>query len=157
MVKPGTGKIQIRGFKPRDLSVLGELDRICFPPGIAFSRREMRRMVEGKGSIVRIAEQGGRVIGFAIGQLMPACAHVLTLDVEPAARGNGIGTALMNALHEEFRRNRATTSVLEVDVANTAARRFYERLRYSYVDILHGYYNNRSDAYRMSLDLTDDT
>ena len=52
-----------------------------------------------------------------------------------------------------FKSKGAEISFLEVDVANDAARRFYEGLHYRYLKILPGYYNGGSDAYGMIREL----
>lgn len=132
------------------MPVIHALDAVCFPADIAYSRMEMFYFVSHRDSITRIAESGGKIMGFAIGRFVaPASAHVLTLDVDPAARRNRIGTSLMEVLHAEFCRLGAEASFLEVDVANNAARRFYEGLQYRYLELLPDYYQGRSDAFRM--------
>lgn len=57
--------------------------------------------------------------------------------VEPAYRGRGVGTALLEAAETALHERGATVVVLEVMAANEAARRFYER---------HGY-----DTYRIAM------
>jgi ribosomal protein S18 acetylase RimI-like enzyme len=154
MAEGESNGLLIREYGPRDIRALHKLDRICFPADIAYSRSEMLHCVNQKGSITRIAELNGRIVGFAVGCLVdPLAAHVLTLDVIHSARRLKVGTALMNTLHEEFRSKGAEISFLEVDVANDAARRFYEGLRYKCLEILPGYYNGRSDAYGMIREL----
>jgi ribosomal protein S18 acetylase RimI-like enzyme len=97
----------------------------------------------------------GAIVGFAVGRIeKPDSAHVLTLDVLPDVRRCRIGTALMGSLHEEFRRRGCRICLLEVDVHNAVARRFYEKLHYRFSRILPGYYLGRTDACRMILTLT---
>ncbi len=144
----------LREFEPADIHALHDLDRRCFPPDIAFSHKVLLSYIRNRRSVTRIAELSGEIIGFAVGRLTGlSSAHVLTLDVDQKVRRRNIGTALMNALHEEFHRRGARVCLLEVDVGNSEARRFYERLRYEYVGLLPGYYNGRSDALRMMLRL----
>jgi ribosomal-protein-alanine N-acetyltransferase len=140
----------IRDYRPSDMPSIHALDAICFPEGIAFSRSELLFFVSHRDSITRIAEAKGIIVGFAVGRFVaPAAAHVLTLDVAPGSRRGKIGTALMEVLHAEFCRMGAEASFLEVDVANAAARRFYEGLDYRYLERLPDYYQGRSDAFRM--------
>jgi GNAT superfamily N-acetyltransferase len=57
-----------------------------------------------------VAESGGRVVGFVIGEVRdwefgsPPCGWVFAINVEPAARLAGIGTRLLQALCAAFRR-----------------------------------------------------
>ncbi len=78
-------------------------------------------------------------------------AHVTTLDVIPEARRHGVGSALMEVLHEEFRARGIIQVMLEVAVANEEAQGFYARLGYGRLGLLRHYYKAQSDAYRMSL------
>ena len=150
-----SGLLLISEYQAEDIHCLHQIDAVCFPPEIAFSRADLLSCIRHKLSITRIARLDGAIVGFAIGRIeKPDSAHVLTLDVLPDVRRRRIGTALMSSLHEEFRRRGARISVLEVDVHNAAARRFYEKLHYRFSRILPGYYNGRTDACRMVLNLT---
>jgi ribosomal protein S18 acetylase RimI-like enzyme len=57
-----------------------------------------------------VAESGGRVVGFVIGEVRdwefgsPPCGWVFAIDVDPAARQGGIGTRLLDAICASFRR-----------------------------------------------------
>ena len=56
-----------------------------------------------------VAEAGGRVVGFVIGEVRdwefgsPPCGWVFAIDVEPAARQAGVGTRLLHAICAAFR------------------------------------------------------
>ena len=91
------------------------------------------------------------------GLLPPLFESPEQVHEELEARRRKIGTALMSALHGEFRRQGSRISVLEVDIQDAAARRFYEGLNYKYLRILPGYYHGRSDACRMVLNLIPDS
>jgi [ribosomal protein S18]-alanine N-acetyltransferase len=142
--------VALRSYRPEDLSTLLGIDKICFPPEIAFSRTELLFYVRHPSSVSIIAEQKDRVVGFAVGRVEEGdLGHVLTLDVVPDARRTGTGTLLMNSLHEEFRRRQVTLTILEVSAEDEGARRLYEKLNYQYAEIVRGYYYGRIDAYRM--------
>lgn len=142
----------MRNCRPADLATLHAIDRICFPEDTAYSRAELAFFLGHPAAISRIAELEGKVLGFVIGRTEAgASAHVITLDVVPEARRHGVGSALMAALHAEFRARGITQVVLEVAVVNEEAQRFYARLGYSRVGRLRHYYKAEGDAYRMSL------
>ncbi len=141
---------EIRKNGPDDLPRLLQIDQICFPPDIAYSRVELLSYLRHPKSISRVAEHANTILGFVVGQTGPDCSgHVLTLDVIPAARRRGVGTALMKTLHHEFEISGVRAIYLEVDTTNMSAQRFYEGLNYARMEILKGYYNGTSDAYRM--------
>jgi ribosomal protein S18 acetylase RimI-like enzyme len=62
-----------------------------------------------------VAEDGGRVAGFVIGEVRdwefgsPPCGWVFAIDVRPDARQRGIGARLLAAISAAFRRAGVTT------------------------------------------------
>ena len=141
--------LAIRQYGPEDLAELWRIDRDCFPIEIAFTRAELRFYASHRRSVSRVAHAGGRIVGFVIGLVESDSAHVITLDVVAEMRRRKVGTTLMTALHEELERRGVSVVFLEVDTANRGALRFYEQFAYEKREVLKGYYNGRSDAYRM--------
>lgn len=140
----------IRPYRLADSETLYHIDQTCFENGIAFSRTEMFFHLSQRDNLTRVAELDGQVVGFAVGRIeRSSWAHILTLDVIPEARRRRIGTALMDALHEEFLRQKVQFVNLEVRTTNTAATKLYERFQYRCVETLYGYYRGEADAYRM--------
>jgi len=154
MPNSSVSEVSIRDARPGDAPRLYEIDQICFAPYIAYSRAEILFLLTRRSSIARVAELSGDAAGFVIGQAGPGVeSHVITLDVIPEARRRKIGTLLMSALHEEFRRRGIERVILEVDTTNETAQQFYRGFGYERGELLHGYYQGRSDAYRMRLRL----
>jgi ribosomal-protein-alanine N-acetyltransferase len=145
------GEIGIRDYDRKDFQVLHEIDTACFPAYMAYSRVELLFFLRHPCSVSRVAEISGNIVGFAVGQNEPgAAAHVVTLDVVPEARRRGVGTGLMNALHEEFRKRRASQVMLEVDAGNETAQRFYLGLGYERKGLIPGSSKGRGDALVMA-------
>jgi ribosomal-protein-alanine N-acetyltransferase len=142
--------LRIRNYQVEDLEVLCEIDRICFPEDIAFSRSEFVFYLNHPRSIAWVGERLGRILGFVVARIeSPARAHVITLDVTPDARHRQVGTSLMNALHRELEVQKIGAAILEVSVHNLPAQRLYEKLQYRYLETLSGYYGGKEDAFRM--------
>jgi [ribosomal protein S18]-alanine N-acetyltransferase len=142
--------LKIRNYQAGDLEVLCEIDRICFPKNIAFSRAEFVFYLNHPKSITRVGEAFGRILGFVIARAEnPAFAHIITLDVVPEARQQRIGTLLMNTLHKELERRKIAAAILEVGASNIPALHLYEKLQYRYRETLSGYYAGKEDALRM--------
>ena len=140
----------IRDYRTGDLDVLWDIDQVCFEPGVAYTRVELRFHVSDPRSVTLVAESGDGVSGFAVGRVEDAAAgHVITVDVLPQARHRGVGTALMTALHAELVSRKARISYLEVDQANAAAIRFYHQLGYARAGPLPDYYGTGRDAVKM--------
>jgi [ribosomal protein S18]-alanine N-acetyltransferase len=84
-----------------------------------------------------VAELEGQVLGtVSMGggkHQLPGSLRMLALDVGPAFRGQGVGSALIAAVEEEARRRDLKAVNLEVAVENADAIRLYERLGYRQV------------------------
>jgi len=72
---------------------------------------------------VTVAEEDGRVLGFAVVQQHDGFTELDGLFVEPGCRKRGIGRKLVDAATHEARRNGHALMV----IANPAALEFYER------------------------------
>jgi [ribosomal protein S18]-alanine N-acetyltransferase len=142
---------RIRSFRTEDLTELHEIDGVCFPAHIAFSRSELFFYLNHPKSITRVAEAPGRILGFVLARAESGKrAHIVTLDVVPEARKQKIGTMLMNEIHCELKKIGVRAIFLEVEAGNLPAQRLYQGLQYKFVGILEGYYQGREDAYRMA-------
>jgi len=94
----------------------------------------LTRQLERPEAVVLLAEQDGRVVGYAYGALEPRDWSVLLdqhgalhdLFVAPEARRAGVGRALVNTLIEELIALGARLLVLRVMVQNEPARRLAE-------------------------------
>lgn len=98
--------------------------------------------------------------GFIMMRQLPHEAEVLTVAVDPAARGRGYGDALMRAAFAALQRDRVAKLILEVDSANGAALALYRRLGFRQVGLRKAYYTAPSgsgtvpsDALVMAMDL----
>ena len=139
----------IRTASDGDIPRLWELDRICFEPGIAYSRAELRRFLELPGARCLIAESDGAIEGFALGYVDSTLAHVVTLDVHPSKRRRGLGKRLLEELLEALGEVGAKRAVLEVDVRNSGAIAFYRRLGFRKTGRIPSYYGSGLDAFEM--------
>jgi len=72
--------------------------------------------------------------------------HILTIDVAPTARRQGIGMRLMAAAETRIRQQACEAIYLETAVDNAAGIAFYKRLGYSVLSTIPRYYNHRLDA-----------
>ncbi len=155
MGEDSANRFRIRGFRPGDLESLRRIDEACFEPGIAFDTKEFLFHLSRPHSVTRVAEIGGVIAGFAIGYMQCGTAgYVVTIDVLGELQRKGVGTALMAALHELFRRAGAEISYLEADSGNEIALAFYRHLGYEPLEILEGYYTGGRDAIRMKCKLS---
>jgi ribosomal-protein-alanine N-acetyltransferase len=153
--KPPTGvgatrKETLRDVRRADLEAMYRLDRLCFEPGIAFTRAQIAGFF-GLETLEGVAAQAGeRLVGFAIGYLRrPTLAGVLTLDVDPAVRRQGVGRRLFHDLLARLERAGAPSIRLEVDVRNAAALAFYRSFGFRRLGRIADYYGEGKDAFEM--------
>ena len=106
-----------------------------FQPDPARQRRGLEALLATpQASLVLAAEAGGAVVGMVTGQLLVSTAQggpsllVEDLVVAEAARGAGLGRALLAAAEAWGRSRGATRVQLLVDEENLAALAFYRRL-----------------------------
>ena len=140
----------LRSVVPADFEALYRLDQICFEPGIAYSREELARFLGIHTAEGIVAEEDGRIVGFVIGYLAARrVGHVVTLDVHPERRRQGIGKALIEKLLERFSRTGSRAARLEVSTENSTAIRFYESLGFFRRRRIPDYYGPGRDALEM--------
>lgn len=134
--------VVIRPVAPGEYEIAGELVvqayRTLGDVGDEFYERELRD-VEGRVETgeVLVADLGGQVVGcvtFAAGQTPlsevddPDAATVRMLGVSPAARGRGIGDALMRRCIDQARASGLRRVRLDTRTSMDSAQRLYDRL-----------------------------
>lgn len=113
MARGGRQAVRVRGVQPGDLGAVVDIDA-----GITGLRKPeywseiLQRYGIGRRQrrFFLVAEAAGRVEGFAIGEVrdwefgMPPCGWVFAIGVRPDARLAGLGTRLLEAICDGFRR-----------------------------------------------------
>jgi [ribosomal protein S18]-alanine N-acetyltransferase len=145
--------VHIRLAAREDLETLFALDQVCFRPGIAYSKPELKYFLFGPASTSLVAEDEGAIVGFAIIEHVlernRRIGHVVTIDVAPAQRRHGVGRMLMDALLEACRKAKVFLVRLEVAVDNDGAIAFYKLLGFTETGRIRGFYLGKLDALRM--------
>jgi ribosomal-protein-alanine N-acetyltransferase len=89
----------------------------------------------------------GRLCGYLIVSRYVDAWHVMNIAVDPADRGRGIATMLLERLFEVTAEDARRGYTLEVRVSNATAIGLYERLGFHARGVRRGYYtDNREDA-----------
>jgi len=144
----------VRDYLPEDFAILCEIDRRCFPPGIAYSPDDIEIALLEPGSFVVVGSDGDRIAGFILGRReRGGRGHIITIDVLSEYRRSGLGTMLLEEAH---RRLGSARVILEVAVDNPAAIAFYKKHGYVTVRRLKRYYLDRDDAWQMQKNLATD-
>jgi ribosomal-protein-alanine N-acetyltransferase len=143
----GAVPIVIRDFRPEDFETLWRMDQECFPPGISYSKPELRAYIRSRGTLTLVAahEAKDEIRGFIVAHA-GSTGHVITIDVSPEARRTGVGSMLLRAAEERLLSAGARAVGLETAVDNLSALSFYKRHGYSVVRTWPRYYSNGVDA-----------
>ncbi|MFC4827352.1 ribosomal protein S18-alanine N-acetyltransferase [Agromyces aurantiacus] len=146
----------LRRARPGDLDAIMAIERTTFATD-AWPEHAMRSELEGAHTYYLVViddERPDRPLAYA-GLLAPRGSgqgDIQTIAVDAAARGRGIGRALMHALIDEARRRGATELFLEVRADNPVARTLYESLGFEQIGVRRGYYQpDGVDAIAMRL------
>ena len=105
------------------------------------ARRELYTGFLAAGGFAILAEDGGELLGYALVAIKtaadtefedtwrsgPRVAEIETLSVAPAARGRGIGSALLDRIDEELEAEGIEDVAIAAFVTNLDAIRLYER------------------------------
>jgi [ribosomal protein S18]-alanine N-acetyltransferase len=161
-----TVPFRIRDFASEDFDRLWQIDQECFPPGISYSRPELKGFMRRRGSFTLVAEaERGRdrgvgadgdhkaaIRGFIVAY-GGATGHIITIDVLAPARRYGLGSQLLGAAESRLRAGGARAVGLETAVDNHPAIAFYKRHGYDVVGTWPRYYSNGIDALVMKKEL----
>jgi [ribosomal protein S18]-alanine N-acetyltransferase len=150
----------VRDFQPSDFETLWRVDQECFPPGISYSRAELKHYMRRRGSFTLVTEDAaaasgkGPVAGFIVAEADDrAHGHIITIDVIATARRFGVGSLLLGAAEDRLRAAGCRSIELETAVDNSSALAFYKRHRYSVIKTFPRYYSNGVDALVLQKDL----
>jgi [ribosomal protein S18]-alanine N-acetyltransferase len=149
--------IAIRNFRPDDFEALWRLDQECFPPGVSYSKQELRAYIRSRGTFTLVAvdcEKHG-ASGFIVAHA-GSTGHIITIDVSPQLRRERVGSRLLTAAEDRLRTAGAQTVALETAVDNLSALSFYKKHGYSVVRTWPRYYSNGVDALVMKKELQEE-
>jgi ribosomal-protein-alanine N-acetyltransferase len=156
----------VRSYRSEDFLTLWRIDQSCFEPEIAYSQQELKRYISWPSTFTLVAERKtveslpveksgieSSIIGFLVANRSKAAGHIITIDVRAEARGNRVGSALLDSAESHLRSAACQTVRLETAVDNLGALGFYKKHGYSVVKTLPRYYSNRVDALVFEKDL----
>ncbi len=148
--------IRLSLAKRRDAPAIACMARTLIEDGLPWSWNETRVAccLANPDCIVITAQDGNRLVGFAIMEFHDDRAHLSLLAVKPGYQRQGIGRALLDWLNSSARTAGTFLVHLEVRAGNESAKAFYRRLGFREAGARRGYYDGREDAVRMACDLS---
>lgn len=116
-------KLRLRNFKPNDLGALVEIDLLCFPAALAYTKEHLLGYLRHRSVTTFIAEYDQQIIGFVllVHYKREKHIHLVTLDVIPQFQGLGVGKWLLGAVLQMAASVKVVKIQLEVAVTNQKA------------------------------------
>lgn len=142
---------------PADFDTLCEIDKACYEPAIAYSKREMRAYMKYPGAECIVAETDAvnpHSAGFCLTALHAGVGYVITIDVLTEFRRQGVGHMLIAEAEERLAVRGARMVALETATDNVSAIAFWRKHGYRERGIHKNYYPNGRDAYAMTKTLS---
>jgi phosphinothricin acetyltransferase len=144
-------ELTVREATPEDAEAIARIynqgieDRLATLETLPRSPDERRQWMAARSErypVLVAATAGGEVVGWAsLNQFNPRPAYDFVADfsvyVDRAARGSGVGNALLDALERRARQIGFHKLVLAAFPTNTAGMRLYERRGFTRVGIYH--------------------
>ena len=141
----------LRAARSADLEALCALETEA--AALPWSRAQLRESLDRH--LVQVAQDGSRIVGYAVVRQVLDEAELLNVMVATAYRRRGLGRALIGAGAAAL--DGVRWLHLEVRAGNAAAQALYDALGFTRVGIRRGYYpaagGGREDAVLMRLDL----
>ena len=137
--------LTFRKMLPADAAAVEKVEMACF--SMPWSRESFWEEAAQEAAYYLLALDDGEVIGYVGVWLLSDEGHITNVAVAPAARGRGVGAALLAALMEIARGRGVRSMTLEVRPSNEAALALYKRFGFRSVGRRPHYYtDNDEDA-----------
>jgi ribosomal-protein-alanine N-acetyltransferase len=141
--------IEIRRFRPSDLDRIEEIEKASFGRD-AYDRNLFAEFFDKCRKFFLVAQRGSKLCGYVITCIRGDRAEVVSIAVDPAVRGSGAASALMDSTLRRLRRQKVERLVLMVKVSNAPARAFYLKYGFQKTRIVRKYYEDGSDGVLMA-------
>lgn len=153
----------LRSYAHADFEAIYEIDQVCYPAEIAYSRRDLRNYLRFPGAECVVAEiasdeapqiatkskLSAGIIGFCITARQRTDGYIITMDVLAAHRRHRIGSALLAEAERRLAENGVLQVGLETATDNDSAIAFWMKHGYRKVGVRKHYYPGGRDAFSM--------
>ena len=142
----------VRQARARDLPRVLEIELECFP--LPWSPVAFRSLLGRERVLFLVAEEGRRVVGYAVLWWAADEGDLANLAVAPEARRQRVATRLLDRVLEGARANGLRAVFLDVRASNESALTLYRERGFREVGRRTDYYSRpREDALILRLDL----
>jgi ribosomal-protein-alanine N-acetyltransferase len=146
-------RYSIRRSRLADLDRIMEIERASFGPD-AYDRNLFAEYIRKCGEMFLVAVRGRKIWGYVLTCRRAGTfrdrAELVSLAVDPAMRGRGVASALMESTLRRLRFRGFSRFGLMVKVTNESARAFYEKYGFNKVRRARRYYEDGEDGWLMA-------
>ncbi len=141
------GEVTIRRMTLADVDNVHAIENATFAR--PWKREDfVKEMTKNACARYLVAEEDGRIVGFAGAWIVLDEAHVTNIAVAADCRGRGFGRRLTEALMQYAANLGVVYATLEVRRSNAVAQSLYKSLGFEYVGVRKRYYeDNGEDAF----------
>ncbi|KEZ78090.1 GNAT family N-acetyltransferase [Salinisphaera hydrothermalis] len=146
--------IRIRRAALTDLDALMALEHRCFAQD-AQSRRSMRHLIQRAHGELRIAEAGGRLLGYLmlLYRRGTRVARIYSIAVDAQARGRGLARRLIDDAEQSAKAAGCTRLSAEARLSNTGSRALFAACGFDETGRLIDYYEDTDGGYEAGVRL----
>jgi ribosomal-protein-alanine N-acetyltransferase len=119
----------------------------------AYDRNLFAEFFHKCGGLFLVAVRRSGVCGYIVTCIRGERAELVSIAVDPAARGKGAASALLESTLRRLRRRSVARFGLMVRVTNAPARAFYEKYGFRPLRTVRRYYEDGEDGLLMTKDL----
>jgi ribosomal protein S18 acetylase RimI-like enzyme len=142
-------KLELRKYVPKDFDTLYQIDLKCYPPEVAYSRRDLHIYLRLPGAECIVAEDSGAAIGFCLTSHRGAQGYIVTIDVLESHRRKHVGSAILAESERRLAVSGIREVTLETAVDTESAVAFWLKHGYRKLGLKKGYYPGGRDAFAM--------
>ena len=146
--------VSIRNFRAENMEDILRVETACFGR-FAYDRNMFAEYARREGGLFLVAGMGNRICGYAIafvrGGAFRRAAELVSIAVEPPARGQGVASLLLENTFRRLRLRGVGRVSLTVRIGNQRAQALYQRFGFRRERIVPGYYEDGKDGVRMAV------
>lgn len=139
-------ELTVRPMRWWDITPAAALEKALFPDDAWSAESFWSELAQYDSRHYLVAERDGVLVGYAGLAAAAGEADVLTVAVDKAEQGCGVGGRLLRELLAEAEQRGCTDVLLEVRADNGPAMALYERHGFDRVGVRRRYYSDGADA-----------
>jgi len=143
--------LRVRAIRLKEFDRLMDIERASFGAD-AYNRALFLEYFRASGTVFLAAAQAGRMLGYAVATVRGGRAELASIAVDPADRGRGAASSLLESLVRRLRRRGVVRLSLMVRTENRGAQALYRKYGLRRVRRSPGYYEDGADGWLMLRD-----